>query len=230
MKGVKARVVVAACGIATPLFAQGGRGADTAPVDLTVPADLRPLLAPHRSEVRLVALRYTADRQLLTTNYAGSGGGGRGRRGGPILGGQQADSAAAAAARAGQGAGGRGRPDSTAAPVTVSAARIARLKRFDMSWRSALRALDRTKLTEPAKLGLDSLEQLVARNLAQLDSETVTLASASPIMSFAPTLVSLVESRIRIEPIDGEKAAETLTRVNENIAAMKTRLEDGLAG
>jgi hypothetical protein len=190
-------------------------------------------------------LRYTADRQLLTTNYAGSGGGGRGRAGrggGPILGGQQADSAAAAAAadsaRAGQAgrgaggrAGGRGGSDSTATPpTTVSVARIARLKRFDMSWQSALNALDRAKLSQPGKLGLDSLKQLVARNLAQLDSETVVLGNTLPVMPFAPQLVSLVESRIRIEPIDGEQAAATLTQVTRDIAAMKSRLEDGMTG
>src|SRR5262245_25728189 len=189
MKVARVVMIAASCGLTTPLFAQGGRGAPAPPpVDLTVPSDLRPLLAPHRSEMRLVAVRYTADRQLLTTNYAGTGGGnragGRGGRGvgagGPIMGGQQADSAAVAASadsagRAGRGGpaaaegrgGGRGGADSTAAPpTTVSRARIARLKRFDLSWQSALNNIDRTKLTEPAKLGLDSLKQLVTRNLS----------------------------------------------------------------
>jgi hypothetical protein len=253
MKGVTALVIAASVGLAAPLAAQGGRGGGPAtPVDLTVPSALRPLLAPHRSEMRLVAVRYTADRQLLTTNYAGTGGnrGGRGGRAGgrgagPILGGQQADSAAAAAAadsitasgRGGPSAmgegrgGGRGRADSTVTPpTTVSVARIARLKRFDLSWQSALDAVDRAKLTPAAKLGLDSLKQLVARNLAQLDTEAATLASVAPLMPFAPTLVSLVESRIRIEPIDGEAAAATLTQVTKDVAGMKTRLEDGLNG
>ena len=140
MKGVNALAVMASCVFASPVLAQAGRNGTTPPVDLTVPADLRPLLAPHRSEVRLVALRYTADRQLLTTNYAGTGGGGRGggrggRGGGPILGGQQADSAAAADGsglgdrsrrsdrrwRSRWTSGGGGGADSTATPpVTVS--------------------------------------------------------------------------------------------------------------
>jgi hypothetical protein len=46
-----------------------------------IPKDLRPLLAPRRSEMRLVATRYSADRNLLTTNFAGTAiGGGRGGR------------------------------------------------------------------------------------------------------------------------------------------------------
>src|SRR5262245_33014574 len=133
MGSTKSLFVVASLGVAIPLWAQGGggagRGAGAPPVDLTVPSDLRSLLAPRRSEMRLVAVRYTADRQLLTTNYAGTGGGNRsggrgGRAGGaaPIMGGQQADSAAAAAvdsAAAGRSGGrgaGRGNADSTVTP------------------------------------------------------------------------------------------------------------------
>lgn len=37
-----------------------------------VPADLRPLLTPRPSELRLVAQRYALDRQTLDANYAGS--------------------------------------------------------------------------------------------------------------------------------------------------------------
>src|SRR5689334_5190423 len=47
-----------------------------------VPKDLRPLLAPRHSEMRLVTTRYNADRNLLVTNYAGvTNTGGRGGRG-----------------------------------------------------------------------------------------------------------------------------------------------------
>src|SRR6185503_8655454 len=51
------------------------RGAAQA-ADQAVPADLKPLLAPHRSEMRLVITRYNADRGLLESNYAGQAGAG----------------------------------------------------------------------------------------------------------------------------------------------------------
>src|SRR5664279_378829 len=57
---------------------QGGAGA-------AVPADLKPLLAPRVSEMRLVVTRYNADRNTLNANYAGPNGfhvAGGGRRGG----------------------------------------------------------------------------------------------------------------------------------------------------
>src|SRR5262245_25144997 len=63
-----------------------GQGHNPTP-DESVPKDLRPLLAPHHSELRLIVTRYNADRVMLAGNYAGSntaggGGGGRGGRGG----------------------------------------------------------------------------------------------------------------------------------------------------
>ena len=203
--------------LVSPLAAQG-RG-NAAPADLTVPTNLRPLLAPKRSEMRLVTVRYNADRNLLITNYAGSGGGGRAGGGG--------------GGRGGRGAGGGRGGDSTAAPlpdITVSPARIARLKRFDMSWQTAVSRLDTTRLTLPARADLDSLKRTITRNLAALDSETVVLAGAMPLMPFSPRLVDLMESRIRIEPIEGQSAAAALTQITKDVAQLKSRLEAGLGG
>ncbi|HKS05812.1 MAG TPA: DUF885 family protein, partial [Gemmatimonadaceae bacterium] len=215
MNGVR-RVLVAlvAGAIALPLGAQGRGGG--APVDLAVPTSLRSLLAPRRSEMRLVTVRYNADRNLLMSNYAGSASGGRAGGGGGRGGG-------------GRGAG-RGNDTTPVLDVTVSPARIARLKRFDMSWQDAVNKLDATKLTVPARAGLDSLKQLITRNLAGLDSETVVLASAMPLMPFSTRLNALVESRIRIMPIEGESAARTITEITRDVAQMKSRLEAGLSG
>src|SRR5579862_6327852 len=108
---------------ASPASAQGGRGvppdSGQAFVEVPVPTDLKPLLAPRHSEMRLVIARYAADRALISANYAGAAGG-RGGGGAP-------------------GAGGRGRgrggaAADTIAPVPVSRARLSRLKRFDLDW------------------------------------------------------------------------------------------------
>ncbi len=105
-----------------------------------VPQDLKPLLAKPVSEMRLVVTRYNADRQTLNANYAGPGGfnmpGGRG--------GGRATAPAA------------GRPGAGAAPtpVPVSAARLARLKRFDLDWQTALNAIGAARLSPPAQTDL----------------------------------------------------------------------------
>src|SRR3954463_5701515 len=99
--------------------AQRGRGGPTAPADSTVPADLRSLLAPRRSEMRLVIQRYANDHTLLGGNYAaaqpgqggrgggGAGGGGRSRGGTDSTGAAARPDSAAGGSGRGGGRGGR---------------------------------------------------------------------------------------------------------------------------
>jgi len=168
-----------------------------------VPSDLKPLLTPRASEMRLVVQRYNADRATLSSNYAGGAGGGRG--------------------------GGRGTGGGAPAAV-LSPGRIARLKRFDLDWQAALARLDASKLTPPAKTDLDTLKGNVQANLGALEAETTTLARATTAVPFMPKLVQLIEARIRIEDMNAEKAASTLNDVTKEIAALKSKLEAGLSG
>ena len=108
-----------------------------------VPTDLRPLLAAPQSEMRLVVVRYNADRATLSANYAGGNRGGAGRRGG-------------------------GAPGAGAVDVPISPARIARLKRFDMDWQAALGKIDAAKLTPAAKTDLDTLKASIATDVNQI--------------------------------------------------------------
>jgi hypothetical protein len=171
--------------------------------DQTVPADLKPLLAAPQSEMRLVVQRYGLDRTILSGNYAN--GSGRGR-----------------------GAGGRGRganaPDPSALPpppsVPVSPARIARLKRFDMAWQAALAKLDAAKLTPTGKGDLAALNATIGANLKTLDAETLSMAQALAAAPFAPKLVQLVEARIRVQDVDPQRAAATITDVTKEIARL----------
>ena len=157
-----------------------------------VPIDLRPLLAAPQSEMRLVVVRYNADRSTLSGNYAGGNRAGGGRRGG------------------GAGpAGGGAQP----IDVPVSPDRIARLKRFDLDWQTALAKVDAAKLTATAKSDLDGLKSAIANDIVQLDADAVTLSRVAPAVPFRAALVQLIESRIRVEDVNSQKAAATLTQV-----------------
>jgi uncharacterized protein (DUF885 family) len=169
--------------------------------DQTPPKDLRPLLSPRQSEMRLVTARYTLDRATLNGNYLG-GGRSRSGRGGATV----------------------------APPEPLSPNRIARLERFDLDWQAALAGLDRAALSLAGRAELETLEAAVRTNLHQLDADAVTLARLSPFVPFAPAIVRLVESRIRIEDIDPEKAAGTLTAMTNEIARVRAGLEKGRAG
>lgn len=204
MRRVNRLALVLCCsiaGVATATAAVLGQGAS--PVRDSVPADLRPLLAPHRGEMRLVSLRYNADRNLLAGNFAG-GGGRRGGRGG-------------------------GAPDTLAGPpVVVSPNRIARLKRFDLSWQSALDHLDASKFTPEARADLDSLRRTMRRAQNQLDDDALTLHYLEPALPFAPKLVGLIEARLRLENLDAEHAAGILAQITKEIGVARVKVDSGL--
>jgi hypothetical protein len=195
-----------------------GRTGGAAPQAATdaVPSDLRPLLSPPQSEMRLVVQRYTLDRSTLEGNYAGAAGGGRGGRGGR---------------GGGRGGGGRGAgaaPETPAAPpVSLSLARVERLARFDRAWDTALSALDASRLSAAAQADLKSLRATVTANAAALDADRRAIAGIMPVLPFAPPLVRLIEARIWIEEMDAKKAAETVTRATEAITAIRGRLQAG---
>jgi hypothetical protein len=165
----------------------------------TVPADLRPLLAAPQSELRMVAQRYALDRTTLAGNYAnGAARGGGGRRG-----------------RAGNA-------DQPPAPslIPVSQARIARLKRFDANWQAAVSRIDASRLTAQAKSDLAKLSATIASNSAQLDEDAKTLAQVLAVAPFAPSIVGLVEARIRIEDMNAQRAAAAIMEVTKEIARL----------
>jgi uncharacterized protein (DUF885 family) len=164
-----------------------------------VPTTLTPLLAAPRSEMRLVTQRYTLDRTTLSGNYA-NGGSGRGGRG---------------------GRGANTTPATPAIPlVPLSPARLARLKRFDTNWQSALGRIDAAKLTPPAKIELETLKDTIRSNMERLDADAVTLAQALVVAPFASKLVQLVEARIRVEDMNAQRAAGTVTDVTKELARL----------
>ena len=189
----------------------------TAADDNSVPADLRSLLASPASELRLITQRYTIDRSTLNGNYDGGRGPGRGGRG---------------AGGGAEGRGGRGMEPAatTVVPLSLSPNRIARLKRFDMSWQAALAKLDAGKLSTAAQADLETLKSTIQSNLTALDADAVKIAQVMPLVPFAPAIIKLNETRIRLEDVNSQQAAGVLTDLKKEIARVKARVEAGLSG
>jgi hypothetical protein len=195
----RALIVLLAASLAVvALHSQGAPGQPTA-VDQPPPKDLRPLLTPRASEMRLVTARYTLDRGTLSGNYLGGG-------------------------RPERGPNGQSTP---AEPLSPNG--IARLKRFDLDWQAALAALDTAVLSPAARADLDALQKIVKANLEQLDADATALARLAPLVAFAPAIVQLVEARIRLDDINPQKAAGVLTDVTKQIGRIRAQLETGLA-
>lgn len=178
----------------------------------TVPSDLRQLLTPRRSEMRLVSLRYTLDRATLEGNYAGAPGGPGGGRAG----------------RSGRGGDDQPPPPPPAPAVSMSVARIERLQRFDRAWAAGLDQLNTSGLSSDAQADLKTLRATVASNLTKVDDERRVIDELTPILPFAHPLVRVIEARLWIEDMDAKAAARTITRATEAITATRARMQSGL--
>ena len=174
------------------------------PVDQSVPADLRPLLAPRQSEMRPVTQFYNADRATLHGNYDRGGGTGRG--------------------------GGRGAVPAGVPALSLSTNRIARLKRFDMDWQAALARLDASRLSPAAQADLNALKTAIQANLRQLDADAASIAQITPLLPFAPHIIELSEARIRMQDMDAKKAGGILNEVTKQIGGIRASLTQGFGG
>lgn len=178
---------------------------------VAVPTALRPLLAAPDSEMRLVVRRYALDRGALTANYFG---------GAPLRGFQRGGAVQQPANAAETGP----------APIVLSEARIARLKRFDLEWEAALAAIDAAALTPAARADLAGLQKTVGENLRALEADTSARAQLMPLLPFAPALIDLYEARVRMADMNARATAGSVDAAHKEIARVTAALEAGLAG
>ena len=108
--------------------------------------------------------------------------------------------------------------------------RVARLKQFDLEWKTALAGLEPAKLSPDGQNDLDALKTTIERNLAQLEADARLLAELQPLVPFAPRIVALYEARVRIEDVHGQKTAAEVTAIGKEIEQIKARLESATAG
>jgi hypothetical protein len=216
---VLAGLVLAAVPVLYPV-AHGQTPQPAGQSQTAVPADLTPLLVGPDSEMRLVVTRYERDRSTLDGNYYGSlrgggGGGGRGGRGGR----------GGAAGAEPQGAAAAREPER----MSLSPARIARLKRFDMEWLAALDQLNTAGFSATAAADLTALKATITANREALETDTRAMRSVLPLLPFAPALVDIYEARVRMEDMHAQPAAGALTTATREIERMHEAVEAGLA-
>ena len=131
------------------------------------------------------------------------------------------------------GRAGRGADPAAAvnAPPSLSTNRIARLKRYDIKlWQSALGKLDARQLAVAGKADLETLKATIQFNLAALETDTAKIADLMPLVPFAPAIVKLNETRIRMEDVNSQQAAGVLTELTKEVARVRARVEAGLNG
>ncbi len=111
----------------------------------------------------------------------------------------------------------------------ISSTRFARLKRFDQDWTAALDGLKTDSLSAAARADLRALQTTVQTNVKRIEAEAAAAARMAPLVPCGGDIALLEEARMRMDPMDAEKAAVILSRVSESIVEIRTALDAALA-
>ena len=186
-----------------PLNGQSGQ-APPAAVSAGVPSDLRPLLVPRHSEMRLVSQSTPPIAPCCrATTWV-------------------ADAAAAVAAHLSAS-------DAGPAP-SISPNRLARLKRFDVDWQAALDKVDASKPVGRRESGPRRAQETHPHEWRAARCGRGNDRRLSPLLPFSPASRLVNESRVRMEDVDSQKAAGELTAITKEIQQVRAKLESGLGG
>ncbi|MFY9622727.1 MAG: DUF885 family protein [Pyrinomonadaceae bacterium] len=113
-------------------------------------------------------------------------------------------------------------------PVAGSPARRERFRRFYGDALGRIQQLNFDSMSQAGKVDYVLFRTYLERELRQLDIEEKQLAELKPLIPFASTIVSLEETRRRMEPIDSAKTAATLNELKRQIEDTRRAVEAGL--
>lgn len=113
-------------------------------------------------------------------------------------------------------------------PVASSPARRERFRKFYGDGLERIRQLNFDAMSQAGKVDYVLFRNHLERELRQLDIEEKQLADMKPLIPFASTIVSLEETRRRMEPIDSAKTAATLNDLKRQIEETRRAVDAGL--
>ena len=113
-------------------------------------------------------------------------------------------------------------------PVTTSTGRRARFKKFYEDQLAALKTLDFDSMSQDGKVDYLLFKNHLEYELRQLDIQQQQLSEIQPLVPFADTIITLEETRRRMEPINSAKIAATLTELRKTIDERRRAVEGGL--
>ncbi len=118
--------------------------------------------------------------------------------------------------------------------AVMSPSRFARLKLFYNDWFKALAKLDASKLGAESRSNYTRLNAIIQRELEQLDAQAKAQAEIAPLVSFAPVIYDLEDSRRKMDTLNARKAADMVDSLKKLMDharhTMRTPLDSTLAG
>ena len=110
-------------------------------------------------------------------------------------------------------------------PVASSPARRERFRKFYGDALERIHQLNFDAMSQAGKVDYVLFRTHLERELRQLDIDEKQLADLKPLVPFASAIVSLEESRRRMEPIDSAKTAATLNDIRKQIEETRRGVE-----
>jgi hypothetical protein len=108
--------------------------------------------------------------------------------------------------------------------------RFARMKQYYADWQARLAKVDFDQLGVEGRIDHVLLRHRLAYELRLLGREERWLTDTARLLPFGTTIATLNDARVRMEPLDPEKAAATLEKLTEAIDDTRRAVEAGVGG
>ena len=112
--------------------------------------------------------------------------------------------------------------------VPGSAVRAQQMGSFFRTWQTRLADVDFEKLGVEGRIDATLLRTHLTHELRLLDREATTTQEMAALVPFADDIAHLLESRRRLESVDGKAAATALAQMKESLGKARAALEAGL--
>lgn len=112
--------------------------------------------------------------------------------------------------------------------VVNSSSRSQRLKQFFEEWLATIAKLNFETMGEDGKIDYILFKNYLDHEMRQLDIQARAFTEVEPLLPFVQALMSLEETRRRMEKIDAPKTATLLNQLNRQIAETQKAVEAGL--
>lgn len=113
-------------------------------------------------------------------------------------------------------------------PVRLSPNRYERFKKFYRDWLASVNAMNFDALSRDGQIDWLLLSNHLQHELRQLDIRQGYAVEAALLMPFAPIIIELAEARRNMQRVDGQQAAATLTKLDQQIKDVRKAVEAGL--
>ena len=112
-------------------------------------------------------------------------------------------------------------------PLTYSTSRIEILRQFQNTWLKGIETVPFNKLDVEGRIDWLLLHKTITEALADLDQDESRWKEMESLLTFAPSLWRLEDTRQRVDPVTGRDAASTLINATKQISELESWLKKG---